>query len=554
MAVTLSAVMFFMNNQFLTDAFAKKKTTEITKKINSSIASMIIDKQSDLLSNSIKDMEFLLSSKASLFLNGKLESFEIEMLNLYDESFAKDIDVFFFQSVDGQYIFFNASSPFYDTSRIITYMMANSRFLQHGTKVIQSESTDGTLIALSGSSEVISDETGELAGYFYAGILLNNSSNIIADILAATNLSEAAIIYGDSIISGETDKEINAIIGLCYNQDNISITKGEVAHCSDITLEDSGVTLKFFQSLPDTFVENIRRQNKKKIIFAVISIVFLVTILLGYIVNLFTVRSLYRLVDFTKAILSSNESIHYKQSIIFEFNLLAEHISNITDDLTETQIYLKNLITHAEAPISIWDENGNIALFNSSLEKLSGLESSNVVGKHLSHIYHIFPDAKVSVANNAGSHVSTSKFESAVTNMQTEVTKHVIWNLTDIYTDNKYLGTIIQGIDITERKDSEAKLLLASKVFFENTLDGIIIIDDKGTIISTNTSYTAMTGFKEDDVRGRSVMILRSDKHDTVFFIKTCGKLCTNTADGTVKRGSSQKTELLFRQYSPCHA
>ncbi len=66
---------------------------------------MIIDKQSDLLSNSIKDMEFLLSSKASLFLNGKLESFEIEMLNLYDESFAKDIDVFFFQSVDGQYIF-----------------------------------------------------------------------------------------------------------------------------------------------------------------------------------------------------------------------------------------------------------------------------------------------------------------------------------------------------------------------------------------------------------------------------------------------------------------
>ncbi len=149
--------------------------------------------------------------------------------------------------------FFNASSPFYDTSRIITYMMANSRFLQHGTKVIQSESTDGTLIALSGSSEVISDETGELAGYFYAGILLNNSSNIIADILAATNLSEAAIIYGDSIISGETDKEINAIIGLCYNQDNISITKGEVAHCSDITLEDSGVTLKFFPVPPRYF-------------------------------------------------------------------------------------------------------------------------------------------------------------------------------------------------------------------------------------------------------------------------------------------------------------
>ncbi|PLX68083.1 MAG: hypothetical protein C0603_08195 [Denitrovibrio sp.] len=145
MAVILSVAMFLMNDKFLTKTFAKK-SSEITS-INTNIASMIIGKQSSLLSNSIKDMGFLLSSKASLYLNGNIDAFENAMLALYDESFAKDIDVFFFQSANGKYVF-NASSPFYDTSRIINYMMANSRFLQEGTRIIQSESTDGTLIAL----------------------------------------------------------------------------------------------------------------------------------------------------------------------------------------------------------------------------------------------------------------------------------------------------------------------------------------------------------------------------------------------------------------------
>ncbi|PLX68084.1 MAG: hypothetical protein C0603_08200 [Denitrovibrio sp.] len=327
-------------------------------------------------------------------------------------------------------------------------------------------------------------------------------------------MSEAAIIYGDNIISGETVKDRDTIISLCYNQKNIQIINNEVVHCSDVQLGNNGLTLKFYQSLPDSFVSNINQQNKK-MLYAAISIVFLVTIIAGYIVNLLTVNSLYRLVDFTKEVLSSNEAIHYKQSIIFEFNLLAEQISIVSKDLTETQTYLKNLITNAEAPISIWDNKGNIALFNSSLERLSGLDSASVVGKHLSHIYNIFPDANVAVTGS--SKQKATKFESAVTNSKTNVTKYIIWNLTDIFTDNNYVGTILQGIDITERKESEAKLLLASKVF-ENTLDGMLIIDAKGNIISSNSAYSSITGFKEDEVKGKNVMSLRTYKHDHIFY------------------------------------
>jgi len=505
--------MFAMNKKFLTKAFTEK-SIEITQ-INANIAEMILNKKASLLSNSIEEMEFLFASRADTFLKGDTKKFENDMLKLYDDSFAKYIDIFFFRSVDGKYLF-DASSPFYDTSRIRNYMIANSSFIQKGPRIIQSESSDGILVALSGSSEAVSGKTGELAGYFFAGILINNSSDLIREIIDATNISEAALIYGDSIISGNLSKSPDTVIASCYNLKQAFIDKDEVSYCSDITLGNGGITLKFYQSLPDAFVRKINSQHFS-MGYTAIAIVLILTIITGYLINLATVKSLYRLVDYTKYLLSGEESVKYQYSLIYEFNLLAQQIAFVSNDLTETQAYLKNLITNAEAPISIWDKNGNITLFNSALEKLSGYESVNVVGKHLSHIYSIFPDANVPVAIASKEPSCASRFESMVINKQTNAEKFVLWNLTDIFNEGAYAGTILQGIDITDRKDAEAKLFLASKVF-ENTMDGMVIINNQGLIVSCNNAFVTMTGFKEHEISGKYIDVLKCEKHDASFY------------------------------------
>jgi len=512
MAVILSVTMLVINDKFLTNAL-QKKTTEITE-INSSIAKMILEKRSALLTNSIEDMEFLLSTKAELFLKEEVTEFENKLLELFDESFAKHLDIFFFRSIDGEYTF-DASSPFYDTSRIRDYMVANAQFLQSGIRIIQSESAGGTLVALTGSSEAVSPTTGELAGYFYTGIILNNSTQIISEIINSSNLSEAALIYGDSIIAGSVTRSASEIIQTCYNLKQALIENNQVSYCSDIDLGEKGISLKFYQNLPDTFISSLHKQNRN-IGYISITVVIILTIILGYLINLATVRSLYRLVDYTKLLLSEDRGAKYSGSMIYEFNFLAARLANVTDSLTETQAYLKNLINSADAPIAIWDSKGNITLFNEAIEKLSGYKSKNVVGKHLSHIYKVFPQATVPIDNSLDSPMA-SRFESTFENYDTGVVSHVIWSLTDVFKEGEYSGAILQGIDITERKEAEAQLELASKVF-ENTLDGMIITDEKGLIVSTNKAFYSITGYSQTDAAGSTYSILQCEKHDDNFY------------------------------------
>jgi len=53
---------------------------------------------------------------------------------------------------------------------------------------------------------------------------------------------------------------------------------------------------------------------------------------------------------------------------------------------------------------------------------------------------------------------------------------------------------------------------------FEHTMDGIIITDVNNKIISVNPAFSAITGFKEEDVIGKDPKLLKSSTHDKHFY------------------------------------
>lgn len=514
MAAALSTTMYILGDKFIHDQFAKK-SLDISK-ANSKVAEIILQKESSLLESTLDDMVYHLSEIASTYINGDIVSFENQMIKLYDSSFSDFIDIFYFKSVDGKYTF-NASSPFYDTTRITEYMSANRHLLNRGIQLIQSESASGTLVALSGVSEAIYRGTGELVGYIYTGIILNDSRKLINDIEMSAGLKEAAIIYGDNIISGKISRDKNDVIKSCYNQQVAEISNNEINYCSDLALGTEGITLKLYQSIPESFVANIQAQYKKMAYIAIL-IVSIVTFLSGYLINFLTVKSLYRLIDFTKYTLDDGRSSTYKGSMIFEFNTLAVQITSVVENLNETQAYLKNLINNAEAPIAVWNSHGNITLFNNALEKLSGQNWKDVIGKHISNIYDIFPKAKVSANNNEHNDSDeNTRFETIIKNDITGEYRYVLWNISEVYTDESYSGTILQGIDITERKLAEQRLELASKVF-ANAHDGMMILDPHGIIVSCNSAFEKLSGYSEKELIGQNATIFKCEKHNDSFY------------------------------------
>ncbi len=82
-------------------------------------------------------------------------------------------------------------------------------------------------------------------------------------------------------------------------------------------------------------------------------------------------------------------------------------------------------------------------------------------------------------------------------------------------------GEISSGIvifhDITDRKQAEAKLLLAASVF-DHAREGIAITDAHGTIINVNEAFTRITGYNREEATGQNPRMLSSGRQGQPFY------------------------------------
>ncbi|GEM_PF-721539 len=73
--------------------------------------------------------------------------------------------------------------------------------------------------------------------------------------------------------------------------------------------------------------------------------------------------------------------------------------------------------------------------------------------------------------------------------------------------------------DIRDFKAREAELMLMATVF-ENAQEAIFITDSKKIIIKANQAFSSVTGFPLEDVLGKTPSILKSGRHDDMFYHK----------------------------------
>ena len=84
-------------------------------------------------------------------------------------------------------------------------------------------------------------------------------------------------------------------------------------------------------------------------------------------------------------------------------------------------------------------------------------------------------------------------------------------------------------IDITVQKQKEFQLE-QSAIFFENSNEGIIVTDSKGRIVSINKAFSKITGYRKDEVIGKSPSILNSGIHDKNFYENMWESLKNNSS------------------------
>jgi diguanylate cyclase (GGDEF)-like protein/PAS domain S-box-containing protein len=79
--------------------------------------------------------------------------------------------------------------------------------------------------------------------------------------------------------------------------------------------------------------------------------------------------------------------------------------------------------------------------------------------------------------------------------------------------------------DITDRKEAEARLLLARSIM-ESTSEGVLVTDEHGIIVSVNPAFTKITGYSAAEAIGRKPSLLKSDHHDEAFYQALWRRVC----------------------------
>ncbi len=125
--------------------------------------------------------------------------------------------------------------------------------------------------------------------------------------------------------------------------------------------------------------------------------------------------------------------------------------------LRETTDYLESLLSFANAPIMVWDNNNKITRFNLAFERLTGYTMYDVIGKRPEIL--ISPDkreAALSLLKRTSEGENLISVEIPVRCKDRSV-RTVLWNTANIYTadSNSITATIALGQDITEHKLEE---------------------------------------------------------------------------------------------------
>ena len=240
-----------------------------------------------------------------------------------------------------------------------------------------------------------------------------------------------------------------------------------------------------------------------------------------------------------------NKIVPVEQNIVCLYNKKRERtgavaiIRDITErkkaeeTLRSSEEYLDNIIESSLDSIITTDKKGYVTRANKSFFELLGYKKDEVLGRHMAEFSPVEEGTYESTMGESV-HIDKEFFDKIMESMSILVKKGRLYNL-DFYLTRKdrrvipveesivYFsdkeGNITGAVgiirDVTERKKIEKEIREARdflESIIESSSDGIVICDEKGDILSVNTSMEKVSGFKKKELIGKHTSILVTEE------------------------------------------
>ncbi len=181
-------------------------------------------------------------------------------------------------------------------------------------------------------------------------------------------------------------------------------------------------------------------------------------------------------------------------------------------EVEERLRYMAQLLENAAYCILSTDPKGVIKSINRAGEKMFGYRAEELIGKHVSLIQARLPEAaRMRVKEKAD---RGEDWEAECPGIRKDGSTFPLWFATSyLFDDTGHIKSAI-GIsrDITRIKEAEERSQYMA-LLIENASHGIISTDTDNIILSVNRAAEALYGYRADELIGKPVSILYSDRN-----------------------------------------
>ena len=205
------------------------------------------------------------------------------------------------------------------------------------------------------------------------------------------------------------------------------------------------------------------------------------------------------------------------------------------DNLSRQKVFLESIIESLTFPLMVIDPKTlTVDMSNTAAKHHSDMvNEENALGTHCYTFLHgdtPFCDK----GNNCALSMVAESGKAVSLEFSRKIGKHgkvrhfELKGYPIIDAETEQVTKIIESInDVTERKEAEENQRVAAEAM-DNVMEGILVINTLGEIEFANPAFLTATGYKSNEVLGKDLSFLKSDKHDDAFYQNVCHQLKTN--------------------------
>jgi diguanylate cyclase (GGDEF)-like protein/PAS domain S-box-containing protein len=193
------------------------------------------------------------------------------------------------------------------------------------------------------------------------------------------------------------------------------------------------------------------------------------------------------------------------------------------EDLSDTRRVEQQLRASDEAlraiteGVLVSDDKGVLISVNPAFSEITGYQPEEMIGQTCSFLQGVDTDPKSIEAIRQAREANTS-YAGEILNYRRDGS--TFWNDLMISPVRNDQGRVFRYVgiarDITQRKRVQENLQIAAVAF--ESREGIMITDPDQRILRVNRSFTEITGYDANDVKGKTPRLLRSGRHDETFY------------------------------------